>query len=148
MTDLGNFLQSFTKDELAHGLGGTSDTSFAGFKIGDLVLGDVPGQPEPSPKRVVWKKKNRVTQHEIPGAKDKTQRTSVTTLWTLSVTMRTLKPSSRDTLKTMINEVGPWLVEDAFQHLQMYITDAEGTRVEAEDETVYEWNLTLLECYD
>jgi hypothetical protein len=134
---------------LSHGLGGTADSVFSGFKIGDLELGSTPMQAEPSPRRVVWKKKNRVTTHEIPGAKDKTQRTSVTTLWTLSVTMRTLKSDSRDKLLKMIDEVGPWLVEDsAFKILQMYITDAEATRIEAEDETVVEWNLTLLECYD
>jgi hypothetical protein len=135
------------------GIGGTEELVPSTYQIEigpDLKLGASKGnQPEPGPRRVSWKKKNRVNVHEIPGFKDKTQRSSVETLWTLSITTRTLLQETRDIIKRLIKEVGPHLVfEPTMGLMQMYITDAEAMRVEGEDEPVIEWTLTLLETND
>ncbi len=135
-------------EALYHGVGGSEVCEYTPVEIGELKLGDMPGQAEPSPKRLSWKKKNRVVTHEIPGAKDKTQRTSVETLWTLTLTVRTMKVGSRMLIKQMANEVGPFLVVEGFQSMQMYLIDVESTRIEGEDQLVYEHSMSLIECND
>jgi hypothetical protein len=134
--------------EETRGTGGTVEAKFVPFQIGDIIFGDKPGSPEPGPRRVSWKKKNRVVIHEIPGAKDKTQKTSVITLWTCSLTVRTLLSTTRDALKKIANEVGPFLVTDDFYVMQMYIMSIDATKTEAEDQQVYEWSIELSECND
>jgi hypothetical protein len=132
------------------GIGGTEDAKPTIFKLGTKELGATPYQPEPAPKRITWKKKNRVTTHEIPGFKDRTQRTSVETLWECSFTVRTVLSDTRNDLKKIVDEVGPFTVEDDFPAcpLQMYIISCDASRIEGEDPQVYEWSITLLECND
>jgi hypothetical protein len=135
--------------EETHGTGGPLETllKYKTFKIDTVEFGIV-GTARIMPKRIVWRKKNRIVTHEIPGGKDKTQRTSVITLWTCSVTIRSILSDIRDDLRRLTNEVGPFLVEDDFQNLQMYVMSLDGTRIEGEDPQVYEWQLELLECND
>jgi hypothetical protein len=121
--------------------------------IGDVTLGQPPEEDpnakNPNPERVVWNKENRVTRHEIPGFKDKTQRTSNETLWTLQLTFKTLKQDMKEKVTKLINEVGPYEVYTAFQSpLQMYVESGNATQEQGYDDDTWTWSLSLIECND
>ena len=123
--------------------------------IGDLKLSHSPSMAldapfiDPNPETVEWSKSNRVTVHEIPGFKDKTQLTSGSVLWHLHITGTTLTEDGRDALKTIINDVGPFEVNTDLQVVkEMYVANGRVSQRAGDGPLTFNYSLDLIEKYD
>jgi hypothetical protein len=104
---------------------------------------------DPNPESVEWTKTNRVTVHEIPGFKDKTQLTSNEVLWHLHISGTVLTETGRDSLKYIINSVGPFEVVTDFQKLdEMYVANGRVRQVAGSGPLTFSYTLDLTEKYD
>ena len=123
--------------------------------IGDLKLSHSPSMAldapfmDPNPDTVEWTKTNRVTIHEIPGFKDKTQLTSNETLWHLHITGSVLTADGRDNLRNIIDKVGPFEVNtDLMRLAAMYVENGRVSQHAGDGSSIFGYSLDLVERYD
>jgi hypothetical protein len=124
-------------------------------EIGELKLKHSPSLSlaapfiDPNPESIEWTKTNRVTVHEIPGFKDRTQLTSNETLWHLNISGVILTKDGRDNLKYIINNVGPYTVKTDFQELDgMYVANGRIKQAAGFAPNTFTYTLDLIEMND
>ncbi|OPY54699.1 MAG: hypothetical protein A4E48_00278 [Methanosaeta sp. PtaU1.Bin060] len=129
------------------------------FQIGNLMLGAE--GPDPGPKMAEWKRTNKVVVKEIPG-KGKhwiTERTSDITLWSCTLTVRSITDSRYKELKELIEDGGPFKVVCNHGSFTMYVIGDGPVHEENDKEpplkhengdylNVATWTLQLQEAYD
>jgi len=123
------------------------------FKLGSLELGEKPesspNAKNPNPLKVQWRKSHRITRHEIPGWKDRTQRTSGVTLWEVDVEFRTLDQDHTDKAFKLLNDPGPYEIVAAHrQCTYVYIEDGQAEQTAGEDDDTWSFSMKLVECRD
>jgi hypothetical protein len=124
--------------------------------IGDVNLGEIPSTgsntgTQPNPIKISWSKSNRVVTHEIPNPKDKTIRTSVNTLWNLTMNFKTFRYEKIFVpLLKACNDCGPHKIKTGTDPtpLWMYITDFSFDQNAGYDDDYIEWNITFKEVND
>lgn len=102
----------------------------------------------PNPTRITWSKENIIKTHEIPYPKHKTSKTSQSTLWKLDVEFNIVTSENMQSIKNMIDNVGPYYVRTAFTSMYMYIESASFTQQSGTNDYYQTCSIKLKEMND
>lgn len=134
-------------------------TSAHTVKIGDLEMNKLSGVypdedserfglGQPNPTRITWSKSNEIAIHKIPYPKWKSMRTSKESLWTLDIEFVVLTKKNMETVRELVNDVGPHDVSTYFLKMKMYIQSFNATADAGFTDSRWVCSMKLVEVSD